>query len=131
MIDPTVGVSEIQLRVDQLQTLLRDVSDRLDRSERRHRRRFRLAVVGGCSAALLLMAGGAAYVQQFTRLDVIGPSNDIRVSTTVDPVSGSAGIEILSVEGRRVIFLGTTRDGLPNLSMYDPTGQKIVREVAP
>ena len=49
----------------------------------------------------------------------------------MDPNNGSAGLEVLGVNGQRALFLGTSKDGLPNLALYDPTGQRIVREVAP
>ncbi len=87
---------------------------------------------GAFAATVLLLAGGAVLIgQQVNRLDVLGPNNDVRLAMSVDPISGSAGLEIFGVNGRKVIFLGTSREGLPNLSMYDPTGRVIIREVAP
>jgi len=119
-------------QIDRLEEEIQRLALRLDTSERDHRRRMREAKTGLFLATILLFAGGAALlVERVTRLDVIGPNNDVRVSMSVDPNTGSAGLEIFGVNGRRVIFLGTSRDGLPNLAIYDPTGQRIVREVAP
>src|SRR5438270_10120236 len=104
-------------QVDRLEVEIRGLTLRLAESERRHRRLLRLGGTGAFLATVLLMAGGAALLQQGTpRLDVIGPNNDIRVSIRVDPNNGSAGLEVLGVNGRRVIFLGTSQAGLPNLA---------------
>ena len=88
--------------------------------------------MGAFLLMVLLSAGGAALLQQgVPRLDVVGPNNDVRVSIRVNPNNGSAGLEVLGVNGQRAIFLGTSKDGLPNLALYDPTGQRIVRELTP
>ncbi len=108
------------------------MASRLDASERGHRRLIRLSATGALLLMVLMIAGGAAFLQQgASRVDVFGPNNDVRVSIKVDPNNGSAGLEVLGLNGRRVIFLGTSQAGLPNLAIYDPTGQRIVREVAP
>jgi len=132
MIGQDGDVAGLAGQVDRLEAEVRRLTLRLDESERGHRRLLRLSGTGLLLAIVLLFAGGAALLQQGTpRLDVIGPNNDIRVSIRVDPNNGSAGLEVLGVNGRRVIFLGTSQAGLPNLAFYDPTGQRIIREVAP
>jgi len=119
-------------QVDRLEAEIRRLAMRLDEPGRRPPRLGRLSGTGFFLAAILAVSGGAALLQQATpRLDVIGPNNDVRVSIKVDPNNGSAGLEILGVNGRRLIFLGTSQTGLPNLAFYDPTGQRIVREVGP
>ena len=132
MIGQDGDVTGLAGQVDRLESEIRKLTLRLDESERGHRRRMRVAGAGLLVATVLLSAGGAALLQQgVPRLDVIGPNNDLRVSIRVDPNNGSAGLEVLGVNGQRAIFLGTSKDGLPNLALYDPTGQRIVREVAP
>ncbi len=123
--------SHLAEKVDRLEESLRHMTLRLERAEQHGRRRARLAATAAFGAAMLMFAGGALFVQQVTRLDVIGPNNDVRLAMSVDPITGSAGLEIFGVNGRKMIFLGTSRDGLPNLSMYDPSGLRIIREVAP
>jgi len=119
-------------QVERLEAEIRRLTLRLDESERARRRRWRLCGTGAFLASILAIGGGAALLQTgVPRLDVIGPNDDIRVSIRVDPNNGSAGLEILGVNGRRAIFLGTSKDGLPNLALYDPSGQRIVRELAP
>jgi hypothetical protein len=125
-------VAGLEGQVDRLEAEVRRLTLRLDESERGHRRLFRLSGTGAFLFTVLLFAGGAALLQQGTpRLDVVGPNNDVRVSIRVDPNNGSAGLEVLGVNGQRAIFLGTSKDGLPNLALYDPTGQRVVRELTP
>jgi len=64
-------------------------------------------------------------------VDVVGPNNDVRVSMAVDPTGGSAGLEIFGPNGRKLSFPGTSREGLPDLVFYGPTGGRIVREFGP
>jgi hypothetical protein len=131
MMGPIGDGSELVEKIHRLEEELRGITLRLDKSERGNRR-MRLAGAGVFIATILLFAGGAALLgDRVARLDVVGPNNDIRASISVDPNSGSAGLEILGLNGRRVIFLGTSQDGIPNLAIFDPTGQRIVREVAP
>src|SRR5436305_15050233 len=109
-------------QVERLEAEIRRLTLRLDESERVHRRRSRLFGTGAFLAAILLFGGGAALLQRaYPRLDVVGPNDDIRVSIRVDPNNGSAGLEVLGVNGRRAIFLGTSKDGLPNLALYAPS----------
>jgi hypothetical protein len=131
MVGPIGDVSGLVEKVDRLEEELRILTLRADESARRHRRGLRAAGLGAFVAAVLLCGGGAALVQQFNQVNVVGPNNDVRVSMKVDPITGSAGLEILGVNGRRVIFLGTSQEGLPNLAIFDATGQRIVREIAP
>jgi len=128
---PTVDVSALLDRIHRLEEDLARVNLRLDRSELARPCLSRLAGAGAFLTAVLLFVGGAAFAQRFDRLDVVGPNNDVRLSMGVDPVSGSAGLEIFGLNGRKMIFLGTSREGLPNLAMYDPTGERIVREITP
>ena len=132
MIGQDGDVTGLAGQVDRLESEIRRLARRLDESERGHRRRLRLSGAGLSVATVLLSAGSAALLQQgVPRLDVVGPNNDLRVSIRVNPINGSAGLEVLGVNGQRAIFLGTSKDGLPNLALYDPTGQRIVREVTP
>jgi hypothetical protein len=118
-------------RITRLEEELRGVTLRLDNSERAHRR-VRKAGAGVLIATVLLLAGGAAQLaNRVARLDVVGPNNDVRASISVNPDNGSAGLEVFGMNGRRVIFLGTSRDGTPNLAIYDPSGQAIIRNVLP
>src|SRR3954466_1328222 len=126
-------VSEMVGKIQRLEEELRGVTLRLDQSERGNRR-MRLAGAGAgvLAAAILLIAGGAAQVSnRVARLDVVGPNNDVRVSISVNPETGSTGMEVFAVDGRRVVFLGTSANGTPNLSIYDPTGQNVIRSVTP
>ena len=75
---PVGDMSDLLEKIDRLEQELRGMGRRLDRSERSGRRMARLAGIGAFLAAALLVAGGAALVQQFNRVDVIGPNNDIR-----------------------------------------------------
>jgi hypothetical protein len=132
MIGQDGEVAGLAGQVDRLEAELRKLTLRLDESERGHRRLLRLSGTGAFLLTVLLFAGGAALLQQgVPRLDVVGPNNDVRVSIRVDPNNGSAGLEVLGVDGRRALFLGTSKDGVPNLALYDPTGQRILRELTP
>jgi hypothetical protein len=132
MIGQDGDVTGLAGQVDRLEAEVRRLALRLDESERGHRRLLRVAGTGLLLATVLLSAGGAALLQQGTpRLDVVGPNNDVRISIRVDPNNGSAGLEVLGVNGQRAIFLGTSKDGVPNLALYDPTGQRILRELTP
>ena len=123
-VDRVVGAFQVVIALFKLGDLTRYISESVILGF--------MAGAGLLVATVLLSAGGAALLQQgVPRLDVIGPNNDVRVSIRVDPTNGSAGLEVLGVDGRRALFLGTSKDGLPNLALYDPTGQRIVREVAP
>jgi len=110
---------------------LRRVTRRLDDSERA-RRRARKAGAGVLIASALLLVGGAAQLaNRVARLDVVGPNDDVRASISVNPENGSAGLEVFGINGRRVVFLGTSANGTPNLAIYDPSGQAIVRSLTP
>ncbi len=115
----------------QLRTELHEVTGRLARAEqtlRQNRRRW----VGALVTAILLIVGGAAQLaNRFPRLEVVGPNNDVRVAVSVNPDNGSAGLEVFGLNGRRVAFLGTSAEGTPNLALYDPAGQAIVRSFTP
>jgi len=125
--DPSILEGKVVL----LEEELRSLALRLDRSERGYRR-LRRAGAGVLATAVLLLAGGAAqHVGLVPRLDVIGPANEVRVSISVNEETGSAGLEIFGLNGRRVAFLGTSHDGIPNLALYDPAGVAIVRSFTP
>ncbi len=125
-----IGVDWVE-RIGRLEEELRGVTHRLEESERAHRR-MRRAGAGGLIAAVLLLAGGAAqFAGRVPRLDVVGPNNDVRAAISVNPEYGSAGLAGFGVNGRRVVFLGTSEDGTPNLAIYDPSGQAIIRNVLP
>jgi hypothetical protein len=131
MMGQTGDVSEMVGKIQRLEEELRDVTLRLDKSERGNHR-MRLAGSGVLIAAVLLIAGGAAQLSnRVARLEVVGPNNDVRVAISVNPDNGSAGMEVFGTNGRRVIFLGTSSTGTPNLSIYDPSGQNVIRSVAP
>lgn len=118
-------------RIDRLEEELRGVTRRLEESERAHRR-LRRSGAGALIASVVLIAGGAAQlVGRVPRLDVVGPNNDVRASISVNPENGSAGLEVFGMNGRRVVFLGTSEAGTPNLAIYDPSGQVIVRNLLP
>ena len=118
-------------RIARLEDELHDLTRRLEDSERA-RRRSRRAGAGVLAVAALLIAGGAAqFANRVPRLEVVGPNNDVRASISVDPVNGSAGLEVFGLNGRRVIFLGTSAEGTPNLAIYDPSGQAIIRNILP
>jgi hypothetical protein len=124
-------VSEMTEKIQRLEEILQRVTLRLDQSERGNRR-MRLAAAGVLIAAVLLIAAGAAQLSsRVARLDVVGPNNDVRVSISVNPDNGSAGMEVFGTDGRRVVFLGTSANGTPNLSIYDPSGERVIRSVAP
>ena len=83
-------------------------------------------------AVLLMVAGGAAlHGGLVPRLDVLGPANEVRVSISVNEETGSAGLEVFGLNGRRVAFLGTSHEGVPNLALYDPAGVAVVRSITP
>jgi hypothetical protein len=124
-------VSEMVGKIQRLEEELRGVTLRLGESERGNQR-MRLAGAGVLIAAVLLIAGGAAQLStRVARLEVVGPNNDVRVAISVNPDNGSAGLEVFGTDGRRVVFLGTSATGTPNLSIYDPSGQNVIRSVAP
>jgi hypothetical protein len=124
--------SDLAGKVIRLEEELRSLALRLDKSERRHRRLRRVSAGGLATAAVLLLAGSAAQFGGLVpRLDVIGPANQVRVSISVNEETGSAGLEIFGLNGRRVAFLGTSHEGIPNLALYDPAGVAIVRSFTP
>ena len=123
--------SDLAGRVVQLEEELRRLTLRLDRSDRGYRRLRRAGAVV-MAAAVLLLAGGAAQLGGLVpRLDVVGPTNQVRISLSVNEETGSAGLEIFGVNGRRVAFLGTSHTGIPNLALYDPEGLAVVRSFTP
>jgi hypothetical protein len=117
--------------VQRLEEGLGEMRVRLDRSERAHRRLRRIGLAATVILISTFLAGAALIGDQVTRLVVVGPNNDPRINLEVNPATGSAGIEILGTNGRRVLFLGTSANGTPNLAIYDALGVQIVREVAP
>ncbi len=125
------GQSELAGKVIRLEEELRSLAHRLDEAERGSRR-WRRAGAGVLAMAALLVAGGAAHLGGLVpRLDVVGPNNDVRVSIGVNPATGSAGVEIIGLNGRKVAFLGTSDEGIPNLALYDPAGVAVVRSFRP
>jgi hypothetical protein len=123
--------SDLTGKVARLEEELRSLALRLDRSERGLRRMRRVGA-GSFAAVVLMLVGGAAQLGTRTpRLDVVGPNDDVRVSISVNQASGSAGLEVFGLNGRRVLFLGTSAEGVPNMALYDAAGQGIVRTFTP
>lgn len=123
--------SDLAGHVIRLEEQLRSLAHRLDQAERGNRR-WRRAGVAALATVSLLVAGGAAHLGGLVpRLDVVGPSNDVRVSIAVNQATGSAGVEIFGLNGRKVAFLGTSDEGIPNLALYDPAGVAVVRSFRP
>src|SRR3954469_4647227 len=91
------GETDLAGTLVRLEEQLQDVTRRLDRSERDNRRMRRVGA-GVLIAAALLIAGGAAQLaNRVPRLDVVGPNNDVRVSISVNPENGSAGLEVFGL----------------------------------
>src|SRR4051794_31875049 len=98
--------------VDKIGELEREVQALSMRLEAASRLVRRVAAVATCSLAVVVFAGGAALVaEQFSRVEVLGPKNDVRVRIDVNPQNSGAGIGLLDVNGVLRLGIGVNPQG--------------------
>lgn len=116
-------------RIGELELEVRALNARLEVSLRRTRR---IAILAVCAIVVPVVAGGASFVRdQFTRMEILGPNNDVRIAMNVNAKDSSAGIALNNAEGKRVLLLGVDPQGTPEIVFFDPTGTKIAKAIQP
>jgi hypothetical protein len=114
-------------RIGELERQVQTLGLRLEASLR-HARRFRL--IAAFSIVVLVFVSGAALVEsQFTRLQILGPNNDVRVDMNVNPIDSGTSINLLNTQGVRVLLIGVDPKGSPEIVFFDETGRRAVKAV--